>query len=277
MPFTLSHAPAAWPFRKTRLEMPALLIGCFAPDLPYFMFIRPYGLIGHTLLGAFIFDLPVSLVVLWLFYAYVEQPLSMLLPKGIRRRLNPVTSNFSFWPPARLALIVVSILIGTATHILWDSFTHTFYWPYRHWSFLSDVVLVPVAGNMQMDKVLQYGSSLFGLVFVAVWIWSWYRATKPVESPVAKPYTPGQIRVITFVAPAVALAGGILRAYLVLGAPKMTIRSLMYFGVEWGITATTVLWLGLLICGAAFARSARGLNAREARGKAEKERREEIS
>lgn len=252
MPFTFSHAAAAWPFRKTRLEMPALVIGCFAPDFPYFMFIRPYGLIGHTLLGAFIFDLPASLAVLWMFYAFVKQPLSLLLPEGIRRRLKPGNGNFSFRPPARLALIMVSILIGTATHILWDSFTHTFYWPYRHWRFLSDVVHVPVAGNMPLDKVLQYASSVFGLVFVAIWIWSWYRATAPIESPVAKPYTGAQIRVITIVAPAVALGGGILRTYVALGAPKLAIRSLMYFGVDWGITTTTLLWLGLLICGAVF-------------------------
>jgi hypothetical protein len=252
MPFTLSHAAAAWPFRKTPLEMPALLTGCFAPDFAYFMFISPRGFIGHTLLGAFIFDLPVSLLVLWLFYAYVKRPLSMLLPKGFRMRLKRGNGGFSFWPPGRLALIVVSILIGTATHILWDSFTHTFYWPYRHWSFLSDVVYVPAAGNMQMYKVLQYASTLFGLVFVAVWVFFWYRATEPVKLPVAKPYTPAQISVIRFVVPAVALAGGILRAYVALGAPKMTIRSLMYFGVDWGITATTLLLLGLLTCGAVF-------------------------
>jgi hypothetical protein len=254
MPFTFSHAAAAWPFRKARLEMAALVIGCFAPDFPYFMFIKPYGLIGHTLLGVFIFDLPVSLVVLWMFYAYVKQPLSMLLPKGIRRRLKPGNSNFSFWPPARLALIVVSILIGTATHILWDSFTHTYYWPYRHWSLLSEVVHVPAAGNMQMYKVLQYASTLFGLVFVAIWIWSWYRATKPIESPAAKLYSSAQISIITIVAPAVAVAGGVLRTYVALGAPKMTIRSLMYFGVDWGITSTTLLWFGLVICGAVFRR-----------------------
>jgi hypothetical protein len=218
------------------------------------MFIKPYGFIGHTLLGAFIFDLPVSLVVLWLFYTFQKQPLSMLLPKGIRMRLKPRNSNFSFWPPARLALIVISILIGTATHILWDSFTHSFYWPYQNLNFLSDVVHVPIAGNMQMYKVLQYASTLFGLVFVAIWIWSWYRATKPIESPVAKPYTPAQIRIITIVAPAVALAGGIIRAYVAVGSPKMTIRSLMYFGVDWGIAATTLLWLGLLICGVVFRR-----------------------
>lgn len=232
--------------------MPALVIGCFAPDLPYFMFIKRYGYIGHTLLGVFLFDLPVSLAVLWLFYAYQKEPFSMLLPKGIRMRLKPGDSDLSFWPPARLVLIVVSILIGTATHILWDSFTHSFYWPYRYWSFLSDVVHVPVAGNMQMFKVLQYASTLFGLVFVAIWIWSWYRATKPIESPVAKPYTPAQIRIITMVAPVAALAGGILRAYLNLGVPKIAIRPIMYFAVDWGITATTFLWLGLMICGVVF-------------------------
>ena len=231
--------------------MPALVIGSFAPDFAYFLFI-PYGLFAHSLEGMFLIDLPVSLVVFWLFYAFVRQPLLMLLPNGIRMRLNPGDGNFSFWPPARLALIVISILIGTATHILWDSFTHTFYWPYRHWSFLSSVLHVPVAGEMQIFKVLQYGSTLFGLVFVAVWVFFWYRATEPVELPVAKPYTPAQIRIITIIAPAAALIGGILRAYVLLGAPIMTIRSLMYFAVDWGITATTLLWLGLLICGVAF-------------------------
>jgi uncharacterized protein DUF4184 len=254
MPFTFSHAAAAWPFRKTRLEMPALVIGCFAPDFPYFMFFKRYGFIGHTLLGAFFFDLPVSLAVLWLFYAYQRQPLLMLLPKGFRMRMKPGEGDLSFWPLARPALIVVSILVGTATHILWDSFTHSFYWPYRNWRFLSDVVHIPIAGNMQMYKVLQYASSVFGLVFVAVWVFFWYRATKPDESPVAKPYTPAQIRVITLVAPAVALAGGILRAFVVLDVPKIAIRPIMYFAVEWGITATSLLWLALLICGVAFRR-----------------------
>lgn len=252
MPFTLSHAAAAWPFRKTRLDMPALLTGCFAPDLAYFMFIRSRAVIGHTVLGMFIFDLPVSLAVLWLFYAYVKQPLLVLLPKGIRMRLQPGDGNYSFRPPARLALIVISILIGTATHILWDSFTHTFYWPYRHWSFLSIVLHVPIAGEMQMFKVLQYGSTLFGLVFVAVWVFFWYRATEPVELPVAKPYTPAQIRIITIVAPAAALIGGVIRAFVDQDVPKIAIRPIMYFTVEWGITATTLLWLGLLICGVAF-------------------------
>jgi hypothetical protein len=252
MPFTLSHAAAALPFRRTRLEMSALVTGCFAPDFPYFMFFVPREFIGHTLPGIFIFDLPLSLIVLWLFHAYVKQPLSMLLPTGIRRRLQPSENGFSFWPPARLALIAISIVIGSGTHILWDSFTHPFFWPYRHWSFLSEIVHVPIAGDLPMYKVLQYGSTVFGIVVLAVWEWIWYRATKPVELPIAEPYTPTQIRVITIVTPAVALCGGVLTACMSFGVPGMSIRPIMYFVLKLGITAATLLALGLLVCGSVF-------------------------
>jgi hypothetical protein len=254
MPFTLSHAAAALPFRRTRLDMSALVIGSFAPDFPYFMFIAPYGFIGHTLPGIFVFDLPLSLIVYWLFHAYVKQPLMMFLPSGIRRRLQSGKSSYSFWPPARLALIVISILIGSATHILWDSFTHTFYWPYRHWSFLRQTVQVPLVGELGMDRVLQYASTVFGIVVLAVWAWFWYRSAKPAKPPIEVPYSPPQIRVIKLVVPAVALCGGILRAYIDLGAPELDLRSLMYFGVRLGITATTLSAIGWLICGALFKR-----------------------
>ena len=255
MPFTLSHAAAALPFRRTRLEMSALVTGCFAPDFAYFFFLIPHGLFAHSLQGMFLIDLPLSLVALWLFHAYIKQPLSMLLPRGFRARLKPSENGFSFWPPARLALIAISILIGTATHILWDSLTHSFYWPYRHWSFLGKLVHLPIEGDIPMYKALQYGSTVFGIVVLAVWVWFWYRATKPVELPIAEPYTPAQIRVIKMLAPAVALCGGILRIYLNRAAvPGTSIRSLLHVGVDLFLTATTLLALGMLVCGAVFRR-----------------------
>jgi hypothetical protein len=252
MPFTLSHAAAAWPFERTRLEMSALVIGCFAPDFAYFFFLTPHGLGAHKLHGMFLVDFPLSLVALWLFHTYVKQPFSMLLPKGIRARLKPRENAFSFWPPARLALIAISILIGTGTHILWDSLTHPFYWPYRHWSFLSKMVHVPIEGDVPMYKALQNGSSVFGMAVVAVWIWLWYRAAKPADLPIVEPYIRAQIRVITIAAPAVALCGGILAAYISFGVPNMSIRPIMYFVLKLGITATALLALGLLGCGAVF-------------------------
>jgi hypothetical protein len=253
MAFTLSHAAAAWPFERTRLEMSALIVGCFAPDFAYF-FLAPHGLFAHSLQGMFLIDLPLSLVALWLFHTYVKQPFSVLLPKGIRARLKPKENAFSFWPPARLALIAVSILIGTGTHILWDSFTHPFYWPYRHWSFLSRMVHLPIEGDVQMYKALQFGSSVFGIVVLAVWVWLWYRDAKPVDLPIVEPYTWAQIRVITMVVPALAICGGMLRAYEDAGIPGLEFRSMLHFGLETGITATTFFGVGLLICGAVFRR-----------------------
>jgi hypothetical protein len=254
MPFTLSHAAAVWPFRRTRLEMSALLAGCFAPDFAYFMFIKPFGLFTHSLEGMFLIDLPVSLLALWLFHAFIKQPTAQLLPKAFRARLKPSKSDFSFWSPARLALIVISILIGTATHILWDSFTHPFYWPYRHWSFLGKMVQLPIEGNVRMFKVLQDGSTLFGLAVVAVWICIWYRKTEPVELPIREPYTRAQIRIIRMVVPSLALVGGIIKAHEDIRIRDFEYRPVLHFAVIGGIAATTFLGIGLLICGVFFRR-----------------------
>ncbi len=236
--------------------MSALIVGCFAPDFAYFFFLNARGLGAHSLQGVFLYDLPLSLVALWLFHAFVKQPFTTLLPKGFRVRLKPRTKPFSFWPPARLALIVVSILVGTATHILWDSFTHPFYWPYRHLSFLRLPLHLPIEGDVQMYKVLQDGSSLLGLAVVALWIWMWYRATRPVELPAAKPYSRAQIRVITTIVPVLALIGGALKSYNNMGIPIAEFRPILHFAVVAGIAATTFLVVGLLLCGVVFRKRA---------------------
>ncbi len=231
--------------------MSALIVGSFAPDFAYFIFLNARGLGAHSLTGMFLVDLPLSLAALWLFHAFVKLPFTLLLPKGFRARLKPSAKRFSFWPPARLALIVVSILVGLATHLLWDSFTHPFYWPYRHWSFLRLPVHLPIEGNVHVYKVLQDGSSLFGLAVVAVWIWMWYRATRPVDVPTAWPYSRAQIHFIRIV-PALALVGGIFKAYTDMGVPAVEFRPILHFAVTAGIAATTFFMAGLMICGAVF-------------------------
>jgi hypothetical protein len=248
VPFTLAHAAAALPFRQTRLEFSALVTGCFAPDFPYFIFLMPHGFYGHTLLGIFVFDLPVGLVALWLFHTYVKQPFRIFLPSGVRRRIAARASAFSFLPPSRMALIVLSILIGSATHILWDSFTHRSLWLYRHWQFLRLAVRLPIAGNVETYKLLQHGSTLFGMGVLAIWVWRWYRTTEPVESPIAAPFTAAQRRAIGAILPILAIGGGILRAYQAIGIP-MHARPVVIFAADAVITTISFFGLGLLACG----------------------------
>jgi hypothetical protein len=248
VPFTLSHAAAAWPFRRTRLEFSALLTGCFVPDFPYFLFLIAHGFDGHTIRGLFFLDLPVGLVALWLFHRWIRRPFSIFLPAGVRSRLKSDGHDFSFLPLPRLAMIVLSILIGGATHIAWDEFTHRTLWLYRHWAFLRIPYDYPLVGTQQMYKLLQYTSTFFGLGFVAFWIWHWYHRTSPVERPVEAPFTPGQRRALVVILPLVATCGGALRAYFAIEA-LTNIKSLVLFAGDALVTSISLFGLELLLCG----------------------------
>jgi hypothetical protein len=251
MPFTLSHAAAAWPFRQTRLDFSALLVGCFVPDFPYFLFLKAHGFQGHTLSGMFTFDLPAGLIALWLFHSYVKQPALVLLPDGFRRRLR--VCAYSFLPPARLALIAISVLIGSATHILWDAFTHRAYWPYRHWSFLRMPLAVPILEHTVMYKMLQYISSVVGLALVAIWVWHWYRTTEPVDHPITQTYTVAQRFLITIILPAIAICYAFFRAHEAIR--KLDgIRAVANFSADALVTAIAIFGLGLLVFGVVLRR-----------------------
>ncbi len=248
MPFTLSHAAAAIPFRRTPLITSAIVMGCFVPDFPYFLSLSPHTYFGHTFAGMFVFDLPLAIAALWLFHAFIKQPASMFLPAGIRRRLTASMNTFPFWPSKRLSLIVLSILIGTATHLLWDSFTHCDSWIYQNWAFLRRSVELPVSGEIQMCKLLEYGSSIVGLAVVAVWIWDWSRTTKPSAAQVAQSGDAAQRRTFVAVLPVLATLGGALRAYHENGI-HLQIRPIVHFTADLLISAITFFLLGLFVFG----------------------------
>jgi hypothetical protein len=248
VPFTLSHAAAAWPFRRAPLVLSALVTGCFAPDFPYFIFLKPHGFYGHTLRGVFLLDLPASLVVLWLFHAYIKQPLILILPRAVRRRMTASEEEFSFWPPARLANIVLSILVGAFTHIAWDAFTHDWFWPYWHLGILRKIVQVPVIGEIGVLDLLQYGSSLFGIAVVAIWILHWYRRAKPGEQWKAMPFRTAELRPIIMAVPGFAICAAFVRALIGIGIPTGA-GSLLEFVIEAVISAITFFCVGLLACG----------------------------
>lgn len=212
MPFTLAHAAAALPFRRTRLIPSALLIGTFAPDLDYFLRLRPGGGFSHTLPGMFLLSLPLGLATLWLFHRAVKNPFVQLLPLRLQRRLPPYQGEFRFLGIRRFAMIVASMLLGIATHLVWDSFTHSNDWPYYHWTFLRHWVQVPFHHPMQICGVLQYLSSLAGCGILLLWLEQWYRNADPSHQPLC-PVIPAAHRwAILLTVAIVAFAGGLARA-----------------------------------------------------------------
>ncbi|HZY79995.1 MAG TPA: DUF4184 family protein [Cyclobacteriaceae bacterium] len=126
MPFTLSHSAAVLPVLRSKyFSATGLIIGTMAPDFEYFFRMNVQGIYGHTLWGILYFDVPVSLVLALLFHGVVKKNLIDQLPVFFQSRFQAVR-NFDFYSYIRShkLIFIYSVIIGTATHIIWDGFTH---------------------------------------------------------------------------------------------------------------------------------------------------------
>lgn len=250
MPFTLAHAAAALPFRRWHLVTSALVIGTFAPDFEYLLRLSPSGRFGHTLLGSLVFTLPLALVVLWIFHAFVKRQAAMLLPEAVQHRLQDHLDEFRFGGVARFILIIASILLGIATHLLWDSFTHSTAWPYHHWLLLRRSFTLPIVGNLPLYKLLQHGSTVFGLAALSIWLAHWYRTTEPC-GPLTKTLSPRRKATVIAVVVTVALIGALARSLVGI---EMTNGRFVFnkFVVQSVVTAMALVWWQLVAYGLAF-------------------------
>jgi len=245
MPFTLSHAAAALPFRRTRLVMSAVIFGCFAPDLEYFLWLRPHGHFGHTFPGLFIFDLPAALISLFLFQRYGKEPLIACLPAHLRERLRS-GPDLSMESLSGLALVCVSILVGSATHILWDSFTHSNTWFAHHWKFLVTEIHVPLFGLREWAAIFQYLSSALGIVVILVWFVRWYRSTPPVHADDDQEVISRDRIVIAF-AFLLAICAGLVRAAI--GGLPNGVHGSQRFMTDASITGIAIFCIEILAYG----------------------------
>lgn len=220
-----------------------------APDFEYFIRFRPWGTLGHTFPGVFLLDLPVSLLVLWQFHAYAKEPLYMWLPDSVRQRIRLGPLAMPVKDAKQFALVCLSILIGVATHIVWDSFTHPSLWLYDRWQFLRQTVVLPFGMDREVARVIQHVSSVFGVVVLVFWLWNWYRVTAPIPHETAvQPIT--NRRAALLAVSIVALAAAILQGFLIYPHGRHWHFSLGWYSVECGIiTAITIFWLGVVLYG----------------------------
>ena len=234
--------------------MPAIITGTLAPDFEYFLLLAPRDGFGHTLLGALILSLPLALIVLWLFQHVVRGPLIALLPNGIQHRWRP-PAPLNYSNPTTLAWIALSALIGVATHIFWDSFTHPNTWMYEHWSLLRRPLHhVPFAGSLQCYKLFQHGSTLVGICILVLWFLSWYRKTKPHPADSRSTFSPHYKSVAVALLFGSACIGAFVRAVLGSGLPASR-AVLQGFAGEAVTTFIALLWWELFIYGLLSSRS----------------------
>ena len=178
MPFTLSHAVLAAPLSKlsgNRLPIAALAVGTMTPDL-YRLLVKTEIFFNHQMKGIIYPDLFVGLLFCFLWYCLYRPLLFKTL--NIKNSLN-IDSFGRFF--IFLMWVIVAIVIGTATHIIWDGLTHLDFRTFAFQNFLAQPVTI-LQHVYPMHKVLQIGCSAAALPFLA-WMAIHYFYQYNVDEP----------------------------------------------------------------------------------------------
>ena len=238
MPFTFAHPAAILPLRRSRfLQTVPLIIGSLVPDVPYFLptrFGRALFPDTHSLYGSIFICLPMGMALLIL-TVLLREPLTVLLGARVRwiclRSIERFTARPLHWPIALL-----SILIGSWTHIAWDSFTHQTGWTATRVAALSAPISV-FGWDTATSHLLQYVSSVFGLAVMAIWLRSLVmRVPAGVMENQPRPRASWLVlAVIAFV----SLSIGVSRAYLAWNASS-------YYHLGYLLLTRTIGWFAVL-------------------------------
>lgn len=190
MPFTFAHPALVIPakyFPKTWYSATGLIAGSMVPDFEYFFRLKVESIYSHHLAGIFFFDLPVALLLAFLFHVLVRSPLIANLPAFLQKRMWRFRAfNWTQHFTQHIVVVLVSLFAGIVSHLLWDSFTHADGFFVQRISALQNILTL---GSFQLHlfQILQHLSTLAGLFFIAVFIWK-----MPVEEiktlPVSQRY-----------------------------------------------------------------------------------------
>jgi hypothetical protein len=157
----------------------ALVLGSLAPDLEFIVPVRKESDFGHSIVGQFLFTLP---VVLMLYVLTTDLVLPWLVPY-LSRRWHDLAAleraRGRAW-----AGVVISAVLGGGTHIFLDGFTHgesNGGWLVGLIPLLGRSLPSPI-GSLPVYDLLQLGLSVaFGAAAFATWrsisqqrlLWSW--------------------------------------------------------------------------------------------------------
>jgi hypothetical protein len=239
VPFTISHAAAVLPLQKTRLPLAALMIGSMSPDFAYFLPGEPLREHTHSIAGIFWFCWPVSFALWFLFVRVLEQPTLALLPDRWHARFVPSDRDVSF---KAFALASAAVVLGAATHILWDSFTHRGTAVVDAIPALHSVAFYSHGWRVRWFTLLQHLSSIVGLLVLLIWAWR----LPPIHSvPRALPSVSHSTRLWAVgILVATSLSLAIIR--YALHSDMWFLRRLFHFAIG-GMTGWTLAWIAIAV------------------------------
>lgn len=233
MPLTLSHPAVVLPLRRLGLPMTSMVIGSMVLDIPLYLGSRRGYEIAHSPWAVPTIDIIGTLIALAIWFAVLRDPLTDLAPSAIRSRLAP---------RARLTrrqwqLAPIGALIGGATHVVWDSFTHDDTWGYRQVGWLQTDHL-----GISGLRWAQYVSAVGGLAVICAFAVAHLRRQPVIHASRPKRALPA------LALPAVIVVGGAAGLAAALAKASVGLHSMAFHGAVSGVIALTA---GILIvCGA---------------------------
>ncbi|MEI9958109.1 MAG: DUF4184 family protein [Ferruginibacter sp.] len=173
MPFTFSHPAIVLPFcksKKIQLSITGLIMGSIVPDMEFLFQLRETDIFGHTWLGIIWFDIPVAIILCFVFHVIVRNALVINLPKQIRQRFTSfIPFNWGSYFNQNKLRVLISVVIGIFSHLFLDSFTHK----YGHIANTSKLFFYKLSFlnyHVPVFMVLQIAFSLFGALYILLFI-----------------------------------------------------------------------------------------------------------
>jgi hypothetical protein len=174
MPFTLSHPAIVLPLKKIPFKyrsMTGLIIGSMVPDFEYIIRLKIKSIYSHTLTGIFLFDLPFGLLLFVLYVMVVKNRLINHLPLFLYKKCS-IFENHSNqkYPEVSVVVVIISILIGVCSHLVWDAFTHSNGYFVKHLPVLTNSIKWGDK-TIYVYKIIQHSSTVLGAVAIAISIY----------------------------------------------------------------------------------------------------------
>ena len=170
MPFTFTHPAIILPLTylpRKWFSLTGLVIGSLTPDFEYFLRMRVKSDYSHTLEGIIWFDLPLGVLLAFTFHNIVRNSLFDNLPTFLKSRVSTFKQldwNRFFYK--NWLVVIISILIGTASHLFWDSFTHNHGYFVEAIPHLTNTIDI-FGGQIPIFKISQHSSTLIGGLVIA--------------------------------------------------------------------------------------------------------------
>jgi hypothetical protein len=184
-----------------------------APDCEKFLRLKLASTHSHTLASIFYFSCPVSLVVAFVFHLLVRRPLLAHLPKVLYQRVGKYASfNWLGYFRQYYWGVLLSIVVGAALHLLWDSFTHLHPLTVR--------MLPGITGSVQLGPhpmpifyIVAAASSLVGGLLIG---WAVWKMPVSLHAP-----APTSTSIVRYWATALGVAATLEVQWLLLTEPRL--------------------------------------------------------